>query len=89
MERTFEAACFSIQDAPLVIVFMEDAAGPETFSALERAASAKGIEGEPAAVWPDQFGRTRFLARPHLHAFLRATGYDQLRAQINGSIELP
>lgn len=87
MSRHFDVARLTIEDVPLVIVFLDSAAGAGVFEALERAASAAGMEGELVAVWPDDFGRTRFLARPALHAFLRATGYDQLQAQINDSLE--
>jgi hypothetical protein len=41
------------------------------------------------AVWPDEMGRTRFLAPQEMHAFFRVVGYDQLRAQINTTLQCP
>ena len=86
MERNLEAAVLDIQDAKLVIVFLDHAASEAEYATLERAAVAAGLEGEIAAVWPDEFGCTRFLARSPRHAFLRAAGYDQLRAQVNATL---
>ena len=55
---------------------------------LERSAQLAGLAGQLVAVWPDEIGRTRFLAPREIHAFFRLAGYDQLRAQINTTLSL-
>lgn len=76
MERSFPVARLNIDDMKLAVVF------------VDQPFAAKVAGGETAAVWPDQHGRTRFLARQTYHAFLQVVDYDQLRAQINDSISL-
>ena len=58
---------------------------PNTSSFKPRPAQA-GLDGNIVVVWPDEFGRTRFLAPPEQHAFFQIVDYDQLRAQINGTL---
>ena len=89
MEAIFEVAQIEFDDVKLVLVFVERAPDASAFAALERAAGSAGLAGELIAIWPDQFRRTRFLARPERHAFLRIADYDQLRAQINASLRCP
>jgi hypothetical protein len=86
MELSLEIAQLTIHDVQLVVIFLERAADPRAYAALKSAASQAGLVGHIVAVWPDEFGRTRFFARPEQHAFFRVTGYDQLRAQINGHL---
>ena len=86
MEREFEVASLDIQDIRVLIVFLDQAADARSYAALERAARDKQLEGELVLVWPDQIGRTRFLAHAERHAFFQVADYDQLRAQINGSL---
>jgi hypothetical protein len=74
VEHSFEVARLNVDDVKLEIVFVEEALA-------ERVAG-----GETVAVWPDEHGRTRFLACQKYHAFLQTVDYDQLRAQINGTI---
>lgn len=88
MEQSFEIAHLNIDDVKVVVVFLERAADAAAYAALERSAVKAGLEGDVVAVWPDEFGRTRFLARAERHAFFQAVGYDQLRAQINGTLYL-
>lgn len=88
MHRSFEIASMSIQDVRVVVVFLDRAPDASTHAALRSAAARAGLDGNLAAVWPDEFGRTRFLAPPEQHAFFQVVGYDQLRAQINGSLGL-
>ena len=90
MEQSFEIAALSIQDVKVVVVFLSGAPdqvmGTDGYAALRRTVSQAGFDGNVVAVWPDEFGRTRFFAPPEQHAFFRVVGYDQLRVQINGQI---
>ena len=90
MERTFEIARLIIQDVKVVVVFVEGAPEPpgslEQYQGLQRAAAQAGLDGTIVMVWPDEFGRTRFLAPQEQHAFFQIVDYDQLRAQINGTL---
>lgn len=88
MKPTLDVAQLDIDDVKMVVVFLDRPATPAGYTALERAARKAGLEGEIAAVWADEHGRTRFVARPERHAFFQTAGYDQLRAQINAKIEL-
>ncbi len=71
-----------------MVVFLDGPATAADHAALERAAGIAGFDGDVVAVWPDEFSRTRFFARPERHAFFQAVGYDQLRAQINATLRL-
>jgi hypothetical protein len=86
MHQSFEIASLSIQDVKVVVVFVDCAPEPLVDTVLQRAAAQAGLDGNVAAVWPDEFVRTRFLAPPEQHAFFQIADYDQLRAQINGSL---
>jgi hypothetical protein len=88
MHRSFEIASLSILDVKVVVVFLDRPADAFTHAALRSAAERAGLDSGIVAVWPDEFGRTRFLAPPEQHAFFQVVGYDQLRAQINGSLGL-
>jgi hypothetical protein len=83
MQETFEVAHLDILDVRVVVVLVALRPGAELYDALQRSAQQAGLVGNVVAVWPDQFGRTRFLAPPEQHAFFQAVSYDQLRAQIN------
>jgi ABC-type glycerol-3-phosphate transport system substrate-binding protein len=83
-----DAARLEIGGVKVVVVFLEGPATASDYAALQQASAAAGFEGDVVAVWPDQYGRTRFFARPERHAFFQAVGYDQLRAQINARLEL-
>ena len=89
MQQSFEIASLSIQDVKVVVVFADGIPEPPVYAELQRAAAQAGLKGNIVVVWPDEFGRTRFLAPPEQHAFFQAAGYDQLRAQINGSLAFP
>jgi hypothetical protein len=39
-------------------------------------------------VWEDPQGRTRFIAPPQQHPFFQLVNYGQLRAQVNGTIQV-
>ena len=46
------------------------------------------MPGDVAAIWEDGAGRTRFLASAQQHPFFELMNYGQLRAQVNGSLEI-
>ena len=89
MQETFEAAHLNILDVRVVVVFMALRPSPELYGTLQRSAQQAGLAGNVVVVWPDEFGRTRFLAPPEQHAFFQAVSYDQLRAQINTTLVCP
>jgi hypothetical protein len=92
MPDRFEIAHLNVQDVKVIVVFLDRAPAPQSivaqYAALQRAAERAGLDGNVVAVWPDEFGRTRFLAPPEQHAFFQVVDYDQLRAQINGTISV-
>lgn len=59
-----------------------------TYAALQSAAARQGFNGEVVALWEDPAGRTRFIAPPQQQPFFELMKYGQLRAQINGTLEL-
>lgn len=85
---TVPLAVLDIGDVKFVIVFMNGPATAADYAALEASAANAGFEGELVAVWPDEHGRTRFLARPDRHAFFQAVDHDQLRAQATATLRL-
>jgi hypothetical protein len=89
MPETFEVAHLNILDVRVVVVFLALRPSPELYGTLQRSAQQTGLTGNVVAVWPDKFGRTRFLAPPEQHAFFQAVSYDQLRAQINTTLDCP
>ena len=40
------------------------------------------------SLWEDPQGRTRFIAPPQQHPFFQVVNYGQLRAQVNGTIQV-
>ncbi|HEV8038649.1 MAG TPA: hypothetical protein VGP62_07285 [Bryobacteraceae bacterium] len=88
-QRSFETAHLNIMDLQVVVVFVSQCPPRELYDALERSAQQAGLTGELVAVWPDEMGRTRFLAPQQMHAFFRMVGYDQLRAQVNTTLQCP
>ncbi len=60
----------------------------EDYAALQAAAERAGFAGELAVVWEDPQGRTRFIAPPQQHPFFQLVNYGQLRAQVNGTIQV-
>ena len=86
MEPTLEVAQLDIEDVKVVVVFVDRRPAAELYQALQHRAKRGGFEGNVVAVWPDEFGRTRFLAPREQHEFFQVAGYDQLRAQISGTL---
>jgi hypothetical protein len=85
-QSSFETAHLEIMDMHVVVVFLACRPPDELYGALQRSATEAGLDGLVVAVWPDEVGRTRFLAPRQLHSFFRLVGYDQLRAQINTTL---
>jgi hypothetical protein len=79
---TFDAAELNILDVRVVVVFVLDRPSTDLFANLT------GLIGNVVAVWPDEFGRTRFLAPSEEHAFFRVASYHQLQAQIDTTLTL-
>ena len=86
--RSFDAAHCNIMDVPLVLVFVDQRPAGDLYALLQISAKQAGLTGEVVAIWPDEIGRTRFLAPSEFHAFFRVAGYDQLRAQINTTLKV-
>jgi hypothetical protein len=86
MQQSFEVAQLNIQDVRVVVVFVDRPPAAELYKRLERSARQADLVGNVVAVWPDEFGRTRFLAPPAQHAFFQIVSYHQLRAQISGAL---
>jgi hypothetical protein len=76
-------------DVHVVVVFLDHRPPADLYGRLENSAKQAGLAGQVVAVWPDELGRTRFLAPQEMHAFFRVVGYDQLRAQINTTLRCP
>lgn len=85
-QSSFDTAHLNIMDVPVVVVFLAQRPAREMYDSLQSSAKQAGLAGQVVAVWPDEIGRTRFLAPPELHAFFRVVGYDQLRAQITATL---
>jgi len=83
---SYAAAQLDILDVPVVVIFLDQRPAGDLYTLLQHSAKDAGLAGQVVAVWPDEIGRTRFLAPPEFHAFFRVTGYDQLRAQINTTL---
>jgi hypothetical protein len=79
-------AALDIEDVKVVVVFVDRRPAAERYQELQNSVERAGLEGNVVAVWPDEFGRIRFLAPPEQHAFFQVVGYDQLRAQISGTL---
>ena len=90
---TLPIANLTIDDVGITVVFADEALDHGSgdtralYRELQQEASRKGLEGDIVLMWRDG-GRTRFLAQPAQHAFLRIMKYDQLRAQVNGTLAL-
>ena len=81
-----QVAAMDVQDVKVVVVFVEERPTPDQYRDLEQRVKQARLEGNVVAVWPDEFGRTRFLAPPEQHPFFQVVSYDQLRAQISGTL---
>jgi hypothetical protein len=70
------------------LVAFPEADQRNAYAALQAAAARAGFTGELAVVWEDAEGRTRFIAAAPQHPFFEVVNYGQLRAQVNGTIQL-
>lgn len=86
-QSSFDTAYMDVMDMHVVVVFLDHPPARDFYGRLQSSAKQAGLTGEVVAVWPDEMGRTRFLAPQEMHAFFRVVGYDQLRAQINTTLE--
>jgi hypothetical protein len=87
LNSTIPVAHLSIRGATLLVAFPE-AGQANAYAALQAAAARAGFAGEVAVVWEDSQGRTRFIAQPQQHPFFQVVNYAQLRAQVNGTIQV-
>jgi hypothetical protein len=85
---TFDAAHLNILDVRVVVVFVPGRPSADLFVNLKRSAEQAGLLGNLVTVWPDEFGRTRFLAPSEQHPFFQVASYHQLQAQINTTLQL-
>jgi len=92
-QGTLDAARFTIQEAEVLVAFPDSGfdACPEperhrTYKALQACAARDGFSGETALVWQDASGAKKFLCAPQQQPFFECLRYDQLAAQINGSV---
>jgi hypothetical protein len=86
LNSSYDVAHLNIRDVRVVVVFLAQRPDADFYGALQSSAKLAGLMGDVVAVWPDEFGRTRFLGLPERHAFFEVAGYDQLRAQINATL---
>ena len=68
-QSSFETAHLDIMDMRVVVVFLPARPAQELYGVLERSAQLAGLTGPVVAVWPDEVGRTRFLAPRHSTRF--------------------
>ena len=87
LNSTIPVAHLKIRGAALLVAF-PDAGDRNVYAALQTAAARQKFSGEVAVVWEDPQGRTRFIAAAPLHPFFQLVNYGQLRAQVNGAIEI-
>jgi hypothetical protein len=87
LNSTIPVAHLNIRGAALLVAF-PDPDHVKDYAALQTAAARAGFAGELAVVWEDTQGRTRFIAPPQQHPFFQVVNYGQLRAQVNGTIQV-
>jgi hypothetical protein len=91
--KTFQVAHLDILDVQLVIVFLPSAFDSKTeperldfYSTLEHYAAQNNLAGNVVILWQDHSHRTRFIAPPQQHPFFQIMKYEQLLAQVNGTL---
>ncbi len=87
--ETFEAARFAIQDVEVFIAFPGDEIDARPEAEQRRIYNALQAHGEYAVLWRDSCGGKKFLCAPQQQRFFECARYDQLAAQINGTISIP
>jgi hypothetical protein len=87
LNSTIPVAYLNVRGATLLVAF-PDPDHVKDYAAFQAAATRAGFAGELAIVWEDSQGRTRFIAPPQQHPFFQVVNYRQLRAQVNGAIQV-
>jgi len=87
LDSTIPVAHLNIRGATLLVAFPEGGHG-NAYAALQAAAARAGFTGDLAVVWEDPQGCTRFIAPAQMHPFFQVVNYGQLRAQVNGTIQV-
>lgn len=90
---TFGTARFTIQEVEVLAVLPDsgfdvcpEAAQHRTYTTLQACAARDGFSGEIALVWQDAARKKKFLCAPQQQPFFESLRYDQLAAQINGTM---
>jgi len=90
---TFETARFVIQEVEVLAIFPDSgfethpaAAQHRTYTSLRAHAASDGFSNEVALLWQDAAGEKKFLCAPQHQPFFKCLRYDQVTAQINGSL---
>ena len=86
-------AHLNLRDVPVVIVFPANSFDLKTAAerqriqaAIRTCAEGAGMRGDIILVWQDQHGTMRFIAPPQQHPFFQIVKYEQLYAQVTGTI---
>ena len=89
----FPIAHLNLRDMPVVIVFPPNSFDLKTAAERRRiqaefrnCTEAAGLLGNVVLVWQDQHGTMKFIAPPQQHAFFQIVKYEQLYAQVTGTI---
>jgi hypothetical protein len=90
---TFDTARFTIQEVEVLAVLPEsgfdvcaEATQRRIYNTLQACAARDGCSGEIALIWQDTSGRKKVLCAPQQQPFFECLRYDQLVAQINGTL---
>jgi hypothetical protein len=90
---TFDTARLTIQEVEVLTVLpasgfdaCPEAAQHRTYTTLRACAARDGFSGEIAVVWQDAAREKKLLCAPQQQPFFECLRYDQLSAQINGSL---
>jgi hypothetical protein len=92
--RKFAIAALDLYDVNVIIVLLDgslEARSKEDrqqlYWNLQESAASANLAGNVVLVWQERSGSTKFIAPPAQHAFFRILKYEQLRAQVNGTLE--
>jgi hypothetical protein len=95
IRREFPIAALTFQDVPVIVVFadgkvdsMSQQERQNLYWALQSSAETAKLTGNIVLFWREQSGRTKFIAPPPQHSFFRIMKYEQLHAQMNGTLVL-
>jgi hypothetical protein len=92
--ETFPTAHLNLQDVHVVVVFPPSSFDLKTaaerqrvHTALQNCTARARLAGDVVVVWRDRYGTTKFIAPPQQHPFFQIVKYEQLYAQVNGTID--